>query len=69
VDLKADRKSGVLQVKGAFAEPDAPDETAFELAEELASLASWLDLDAIDVAPRGDLADPLTLAVKERAGA
>ncbi len=69
VDLKADRKSGVLQVKGAFAEPDAPDETAFELAEELASLATWLDLDAIDVAPRGDLADPLTLAVKERAGA
>lgn len=69
VDLKADRKSRVLQVKGAFAEPDAPDETAFELAEELASLASWLDLDAIDVTPRGDLADSLTLAVKERAGA
>jgi uncharacterized protein YcaQ len=69
VDLKADRKSGVLQVKGVFAEPGAPDATAYELAEELASLASWLGLAAIDVAPRGDLADPLTLAVKERGGA
>jgi uncharacterized protein len=69
VDLKADRKSGVLQVKGAFAEPEAPDHTAFELAEELASLATWLGLDTIDVAPRGDLADPLTLAVKEQTGA
>ena len=37
VDLKADRKAGVLLVKGAFAEPGAPQETAVELAEELGS--------------------------------
>jgi cytidylate kinase len=35
VDLKAERASGSLVVKGAFAEPGAPEETAEELAEEL----------------------------------
>jgi hypothetical protein len=69
VDLKADRKAGLLLVKGAFAEPGAPAETAHELAEELHSLAEWLGLGAIHVEPRGDLAEPLTLAVKETAGA
>ena len=69
VDLKADRKAGVLVVKGSFAEPGAPEETAFELAEELGSMAGWLGLGSIRVEPRGDLADPLTLAVKELHGA
>src|SRR6478609_8733859 len=32
VDLKADRKAGVLVVKAAYAEPGAPAETAVELA-------------------------------------
>ena len=36
VDLKADRKDGVLRVLGAYAEPGAPEETAHELADELA---------------------------------
>ncbi len=35
VDLKADRKTGLLLVKAAYAEPGAPDETAEELAVEL----------------------------------
>ena len=65
VDLKADRKAGVLVVKGAFAEPDAPVETAYELAEELRSLAQWLGLDDIVVEQRGDLAGPLDAAVGE----
>ena len=69
VDLKADRKSGVLVVKGAFAEPGAPEQTAFELAEELRSMVEWLGLGAVQVEPRGDLADALTLAVKEVDGA
>jgi uncharacterized protein YcaQ len=59
VDLKADRKAGVLVVKAAYAEPAAPPETAAELAEELARLAGWLGLSAIAVEPRGDLAAPL----------
>ena len=67
VDLKADRKAGLLRVAGSFAEPGAPDETADELAAELADLAGWLGLGEIAVEPRGDLADALTLAVK-RAG-
>jgi uncharacterized protein YcaQ len=64
VDLKADRQAGVLRVLGSYAEPGAPDETAAELAAELADLAGWLGLADTVVEPRGDLADPLTLAVK-----
>ena len=56
VDLKADRPGGRLLVKGAYAEPGAPAETAEELATELRRLASWLGLDDIVVEPRGDLA-------------
>ncbi|HTW17897.1 MAG TPA: crosslink repair DNA glycosylase YcaQ family protein [Nocardioides sp.] len=59
VDLKADRKAGVLVVKAAYAEPGAPVETASELAAELAVLAGWLGLGAVAVEPRGDLAPAL----------
>jgi len=65
VDLKADRRSGVLLVLGAYAEPDAPEETAAELAEELRSLAGWLGLSGTTVAPRGDLAEPLSVELQE----
>jgi len=63
VDLKADRKDGLLRVLGAYAEPGAPEETAVELAAELESLAGWLGLSAIEVAGRGDLSPRLALAV------
>jgi uncharacterized protein YcaQ len=56
VDLKADRKNGVLLVKAAYAEPGAPPETAEQLAAELRDLAGWLGLDDIEVSDRGDLA-------------
>jgi uncharacterized protein YcaQ len=69
VDLKADRKGGVLQVLGAFAEATAPEETAVELAAELRALAGWLGLDAVHVQLNGDLAAELMVAVKEQDGA
>jgi uncharacterized protein YcaQ len=68
VDLKADRRLGVLVVKGSYAEAGAPPETAHELAGELESLATWLGLDAVAVDSRGDLAGELQKAVKGRIG-
>lgn len=59
VDLKADRQARVLRVQAAWAEPNAPAETAEELAAELGVMADWLGLDGIAVADKGDLAAPL----------
>jgi uncharacterized protein YcaQ len=59
VDLKADRSAGVLRVLSAFAEPDAPEETAAELAAELRLMADWLGLDSVSAARKGDLATAL----------
>jgi uncharacterized protein len=63
VDLKADRKAGLLLVKAAYAEPGAPAETAEELAVELERLAGWLGLPTLVVEPRGDLAPALSALV------
>ena len=46
-------------MKGAYAEPGAPPETADELCAELRRLADWLGLAEISVEPRGDLAPAL----------
>jgi uncharacterized protein YcaQ len=62
VDLKADRELGVLRVQSAWAEPQAPAETATELAAELRVMAGWLGLDDVVVMPRGDLSGPLAAA-------
>jgi uncharacterized protein len=59
VDLKADRPTRRLLVKAAHAEQSAPPDTADQLALELQRLAGWLDLDAVVVEPRGDLAAAL----------
>jgi len=64
VDARADRKAGVLQVPGAFAEAHAePAAVAGPLADELAELAAWHGLGRVEVGGRGDLAGPLRLAV------
>ncbi len=59
VDLKADRQAGVLRVQGAWAEPTASPDTAERLAGELRSMATWLGLDDVFVAGRGELAPAL----------
>ena len=59
VDLKADRRAGVLRVHAAYAEPGAPAETAAELAAELRALGGWLGSGAVSVASRGDLSGAL----------
>lgn len=70
VDLKADRKAGVLRVAAAWREertaPGARRRSdaavAAALAVELGSVAAWLGLGRIDVAPQGTLADALRAA-------
>ena len=66
VDLKADRARGVLRVNSAWLEPGHdPGYVATELAAELATLAQWQGLSAIEVRPRGDLAPALAAAVRD----
>lgn len=65
IDLKADRATGRLLVQGAYTEPGVDRElAAVALADELAAMAGWLDLEAgIQVENRGDLAPALTAVV------
>ncbi|WP_337191578.1 winged helix-turn-helix domain-containing protein [Nocardioides flavescens] len=58
-DLKADRPSGRLLVRSAWAEDGAPPDTAEQMAAELRTLAGWLGLDDVVTEPRGDLAAEL----------
>jgi len=60
VDLKADRHTGRLLVRGAFVEPGADAAVvARELAGELRELGTWLQVPDIEVARHGDLAGDL----------
>ena len=59
VDLKSDRKGGVLRVQSAWAESDAPADTAARLAPVLRRAATWQGLDDITVTGRGDLSPAL----------
>ncbi|MFT2815688.1 winged helix-turn-helix domain-containing protein [Leifsonia sp. A12D58] len=64
VDLKNDRQAGVLRVQAAWAEPDAPAETAERLAGVLRQTAAWQGLDDIEVVQRGTLADGLAAELR-----
>ena len=59
VDLKADRHERQLLVQAAHAEPAAGPGTPEALARALWRMAGWLGLEAVVVAPRGDLAGRL----------
>ncbi len=68
VDLKADRKAGVLRIPAAWEEPGAKVEggterIARELAAHLGQLAEWLGLDTVAAPETGDLAPALTGAL------
>jgi uncharacterized protein len=64
IDLKSDRAAGALRVQGAFAEDGVePGEVAGPLAAELATVAPWLGLERVVVAPNGDLAPALAAAI------
>jgi uncharacterized protein YcaQ len=60
IDAKADRPAGVLRVHAAFAEENAPFDTAAQLAEELKLLQQWLGLERIEITPAGDLGPVLS---------
>ncbi|NUT53958.1 MAG: winged helix-turn-helix domain-containing protein [Saccharothrix sp.] len=65
VDLKADRAAGVLRVQAAHSEPTADvGRVAVELAAELRHMADWLELDDVEVVPKGDLAPTLKKVVR-----
>jgi uncharacterized protein YcaQ len=56
VDLKADRKAGVLRAHSAWIEPDVdPDEAATELRAELELMAGWLGLPDVATTGKGTL--------------
>ncbi|MDR7035199.1 winged helix-turn-helix domain-containing protein [Mesorhizobium sp. BE184] len=55
VDLRADRPASVLRVHAAYAEPNAPSETAAELLQELKQMQGWLGLERMEITPAGDL--------------
>ncbi len=67
VDVKADRKRGLLLVPGAFIEPgEEAARVVPPLVSELGHLASWLSLEAVVVGDIGDLAPALRAAFSNR---
>jgi uncharacterized protein len=64
VDLKADRKAGLLRVMAAHRESLATDQTPARLAAELRLMAGWLGLADVRAEARGDLAPDLEAALR-----
>jgi uncharacterized protein YcaQ len=70
VDLKADRRAGVLLVPGAWAEPDQVLAAVAErLAPVLVEVAGWLGLSSVAPPRQGDLAESLGNALGATRGA
>lgn len=65
VDLKADRKAGLLRVLSAHREPMANAETPAALAAELRLMATWLGLAGVAVAAGGDLSPALSAQIAD----
>ena len=60
VDLKADRAGAALLVQSAWTEPGVDQrDVAEELLDELRLMATWLELDRIEITGRGDLGPAL----------
>ncbi|REF97924.1 hypothetical protein DFJ67_3933 [Asanoa ferruginea] len=69
VDLKADRKAGILRVPAAWAEPGVDRvATARALAVELTRLAGWLGLESVASPDGGDLGGPVAAALASTSG-
>ncbi|MBX3477502.1 MAG: YcaQ family DNA glycosylase [Brevundimonas sp.] len=66
VDLKADRKAGVLRVQAAWREEQTRPETAARLAAELNRMAAWLGLERVETMGKGDLAHNLDVLLRDR---
>lgn len=66
VDLKADRRAGVLRVLSAHRDPEVTERTPTALAEDLGVLARWLGLDGVEVERSGDLAGEVAAALDAR---
>jgi len=66
VDLKSDRKAGVLRVKAAWVEAGSdPSDVAAALVPALREAADWQGLDDVVIEPRGDLATVLAVAARQ----
>ena len=69
VDLKSDRKAGVLRVMASWLEPGSDaDAVASALGLELRRAAHWQGLPDVVVEPRGDLAPALVSALRNDGG-
>ena len=67
VDLKSDRNASALLVHAASAERGVKaHDVAAPLAAELRGMATWLGLERVVVAKKGDLAAPLRSALATR---
>lgn len=64
VDLKSDRRAGVLRVQSAWLEPHAPRDAAPRIAGLLRSAAEWQGLGEFAVQDWGDLAAPLAVELR-----
>jgi uncharacterized protein len=67
VDLKADRKAGLLLVHAVHLEPGTRGEVWAPLAAELVRMAGWLGLGGVRP-PRGVASQPLSAALEGTAG-